>query len=236
MKKSAKTHMKCIQAVHDKLKVQNDFHLTKLHSAAFSRFSISGVDSYLSSGLARSENWTRKARDQARGERSMSRKHNLNGYSSSISWQGMIAFTNSATIPECFGSLAIYCAESSNPSKCWKKVLVDMYGCEWYPILKKIAELTYNIKLPSDEVQQVRLEKRQDVYEKKLSTERAKQKKNKVYVLPEPLEPGVSLVVYITNLLIFTRHSHIFFSFIGIPKLVERTKRFVERVVESVPE
>jgi hypothetical protein len=212
------TGMKCIQAVHDKLKIQNDFHLGKIHSAAFSRYSISDTDSYLSSGLSRSESWTKLARRQARGVISMSGlstngKRNLNG-GSSISWHGMVALTQGGNLPKNFGSLAIFCAESTNPALCWKKVLTDLYGCEWYPILKRIAELTYNITLPSDEVQLARLDQRKSAYEEKLRLTRAtsaNQDKRKVYVLPEvPREPSVSLDVYIANLHFFTRHvSHL---------------------------
>jgi len=213
------TQMKCIQAVHDKLKIQDDLHLSKIHSAAFSRYSISGTDSFLTCGSGRSETWTKQANRRAKGDVSMSRtnengKRSLRGHTSySISWYGMIALTQGGTVQECFGNLAIYCAESSNPSKCWKKVLADLYGCEWYPILKKIVELTYNITLPSDEAQQARLDQRKSAYEEKLRLTRAtsaNRVKRKVYVLPEvPLEPNVSLDVYITNLLFFTINRHV---------------------------
>ena len=114
--------------------------------------------------------------------------------SNSVSWYGMIALTQGGTIQECFGNLAIYCAESTNPALCWKKVLADLYGCDWYPILKRIAELAYNIILPSDEIQQARMVQRQAKYEEKLSVTRAtleKEKKRGAFVLPP--QPMVSL-------------------------------------------
>jgi len=196
------SEMKCIQAVHDKLKVQDDLHLGKVISAAFSRYSISGTDSYLSYGGGRSENWTKLAQKQANGRRSMC-SLNTNGKRplgdggfNTVSWCGIIALTQCDTIPKCFGTLATYCAESTNPALCWKKVLADLYGCDWYPILKRIAELAYNITLPSDEIQQARMVQRQAKYEEKLRLTRSTltnqdKKKTSTFVLPE--QPMVSL-------------------------------------------
>ena len=194
-----------------KLKVQNDLHLGKMIAAAFSRTSVTGIDAYLSSGLSRSEYWTKLAQKQARGEISMSSlnsngKRTINGLCSAVSWYGMIALTQGGTIQECFGNLAIYCVESTNPALCWKKVLADLYGCDWYSILKRIAELAYNIRFPSDEAQQARLDQRKSVYEQKLSLTRAtlakkektkKEKKRATLVVPfevqpVPQEPNVS--------------------------------------------
>ena len=196
------THMRCIQAVQEKLKIQHDLHLGKINAAAFSRYSITGIDAYLSSGLCRSKYWTKLARRQARSVVSMSSldtndKRSLSdGGSNAVSWYGMNAFTQGTTIPKCFGHLVIYCAESTNPALCWKKVLADLYGCDWYPILSRIAELTYNITLPSDEIQQARLVKRKAAYEEKLRLTRSTltnqdKKKTSTFVLPE--QPMVSL-------------------------------------------
>jgi len=144
------THMRCIQAVQEKLKIQHDLHLGKMIAAAFSRTSITEVDAYLSSGLSRSNYWTKQAQRQVRGVATMSGlnangKRFINGPCSFVSWYGMIALTQGGTIQECFGNLAIYCVESTNPALCWKKVLADLYGCDWYPILKRIAELAKDV-------------------------------------------------------------------------------------------
>jgi len=200
------THHKCIQAVHEKLKVQEDLHLGKIIAAAFSRYSVGNVDSFLTCGSGRSKYWTTQAQKQARGEIPMSslnsngKRSILGNGSNSVSWYGMIAFTQGGTVSKCFGTLATYCAESNNPALCWKKVLADLYGCDWYLILKRIAELAYDITLPSGEAQQARLDQRQAKYEEKLRLTRAtsaNHDKRKVYVLPEiPQEPSVSLEYY----------------------------------------
>lgn len=92
--------------------------------------------------------------------------------------------------------------------------MADLYGCDWYPILKRIAELAYNITLPSDEIQQARMVQRQAKYEEKLSVTRAtlaKQEKKKVDVLPEvPREPSVSLDVYLLTSPSLLVMAHIF--------------------------
>ena len=186
-----------------------------MHSAAFSRYSISTVDAFLTCGIGRSNHWTHLAQRQVRGRKVSMSGVNANGkrilhgygYGNSISWYGMIAFTQGGTLPKNFGSLAIYCADSTNPALCWKRVLADMYGCDWYTILKRIAELAYNITLPSDEKQQARLVKREAVYEEKLSLTRAtlakrdKRNQNKRKVMPALL--GVQTVPQDENVSVY---------------------------------